>query len=144
MISILAIVAVLAGAQNTASPSTAALPEPRQISEEAMKYVVDNDIKHLFELLTRHMPMKPAELEGIRTKMVDARKPMTERVGKVLGYTFISECRKSDILVRYTYAEKREKSVVRWQFIFYKPRTTWMLTYFFMDEDLNALFQPCV
>ena len=47
MISILAIVTVLAGAQNTASPSMAALPEPRQISEEAMKYVVDNDIKHL-------------------------------------------------------------------------------------------------
>ena len=144
MIAVLAIVAVLAGAQNTASPSAAAVPEPRQISEEAMKFVVDNDINRLFELLARHMPMKSAELDGIRTKMVDARKPLADRVGKSLGYTFISECRRSDILVRYTYAEKREKSVVRWQFIFYKPRTTWILTYFFMDEDLNSLFQPCV
>ena len=144
MIALMAAAVLFASAQNVAAPSVTSAHEPRQIAEEAMKFVVANDMKRLFELLARHMPMKPEELAAIHTKMVDLRKPMADRVGKALGFTFISECRRSDLLVRYTFVEKREKSVVRWQFTFYKPRTTWLLTYFFMDEDLNALFQPCV
>jgi hypothetical protein len=143
MIALMAAVIVLASAQNAAAPSAKAVPEPRQISDEAMASVAADDMKGLFKVIARHMPMKPDELDAIRVKMVDMREALPGKVGKVLGYAFISECRKSDILVRYTYVEKREKSVVRWQFLFYKPRSTWQMLFFYMDEDLGALFQPC-
>ena len=143
MIALMAAVVILAGAQNTAAPAANAVPDPRQISEEAMKFVVADDMKGTFKVIARHMPMKSDELESIRTKMVDMRKALPEKVGKILGYAFISECRKSDVLVRYTFVEKREKSVLRWQFLFYKPRNTWQMLSFFMDEDMNALFLPC-
>jgi len=143
MIALLAAVVVLAGAQNAASPAAKAVPDPRQISEQAMSFVAADDMKGMFKLIALHMPMKSDELEAIRTKMVDMRKTLSERTGRILGYAFISECRKSEILVRYTFVEKREKSVVRWQFLFYKPRNTWQMLSFFMDEDMNSLFMPC-
>lgn len=144
MIRLLAMVAVLASAQNAATPTGApAVFEPRRISEDAMTFVAANDIKGLFELIGRHMPMAPEELEKIRVKMVEQRKVVPGKIGKSLGYAFISECRKSDLLVRYVFVEKREKNVMRWQFIFYKPRTTWQMTSFYWDEDSNSLFTPC-
>jgi len=143
MIALMAAAVLFASAQNVAAPSDASAPKPLQISEEAMKFVAVDDMKGLFKLIAKHMPMKADELEAIRTKMVDMRKALPGKVGKILGYAFVSECRKSDVLVRYTFVEKREKSVVRWQFLFYRPRNTWQMLSFFMDEDMNALFLPC-
>lgn len=143
MIALLAAVVVLASAQNTVAPPANALAEPRQMAEDAMKLVAANDFNGLFVHIGKHMPMKKAELDAIQAKFAELRKPLPEAVGKVLGYSFINECRKSDVLVRYTFIEKRERSVLRWYFILYKPRNTWHFTNFFMDQDVNALFQPC-
>jgi len=141
MIELMVMLGIFASVQNAAAP--AAAPEPRQIAEDAMKFVVANDMKGLFELIGRHMPMKAEELETIHTKTLEARKVLPEQAGKVLGYAFISECRRSDIFVQFTFVEKREKAAVRWQFLFYKPRNTWQMTYFFFDQDLKALFASC-
>lgn len=143
MIPLLATVVLLASAQNVAKPSVAAGPEPRQIAEDAMKLVVADDVKGLVSLIGRHMPMEKDQLDDLREKLVPQRKEVAKMLGKSLGYAFISECRKSDVLIRYTYVEKREKNVVRWQYIFYKPRTTWQLAFFFWDQDANSLFLPC-
>jgi len=143
MIALLAAVVVLASAQNVAAPPVNALPEARQLAEDAMKLVAANDLEGLFAHIGKHMPMKKEELDAIHAKFVELRKPLPEAVGKVLGYSLIGECRKSDVLVRYTFIEKREKSVVRWYFILYKPRNAWHFTNFYMDQDVNALFQPC-
>ena len=60
-----------------------------------------------------------------------------------MGYAFISECRKSETLARLIYVEKRAKNVMRWMFIFYKPRDRWQLSYFYWDEKLPEIFEPC-
>jgi hypothetical protein len=143
MITLMATLALLAGAQNAAPAVASAVLEPRQIAENAMKFVAVNDMKGLFELIARHMPLAPEELEKIRVNMVEQRKAIPGSLGKSLGYAFISECRKSDFLVRYVFVEKREKNVMRWQFIFYKPRTTWHMSHFYWDQDTNSLFAPC-
>ena len=49
----------------------------------------------------------------------------------------------SDYLVRLVYVEKREKNVMRWQFVFYKARSAWSVSSFNFDDNLNALFAPC-
>jgi hypothetical protein len=143
MIALMAMIAVFASAQNAAAPATTAVFEPRQISEEAMKFVADNDMKGLFEHIGRHMPIEKKELEATRLNFIEQRKQLNGTIGKGVGYAFIGECRKSDLLVRLTYVEKREKSVVRWLFIFYKARNTWQITNFFMDQDMNAVFLSC-
>jgi len=74
--------------------------------------------------------MEHAAVDKRRDEMQTARRQIPNALGPGRGYAPISECRRSDFLVRYTYVEKRAKNVLRWQFIFYHParRGTWPLS----------------
>ena len=143
----LVMIAMLAGVAVPAVPATgaatAAAPEPRQIAENAMKFVAAEDMKGLFEFIGRNMPMEGDELRKIRDSIVSQRKGIGAVLGKPMGFAFISECRRSDILARLLYAEKREKNVMRWEFIFYKARNVWTMSSFHWDNNLQGLFEPC-
>lgn len=134
---------VLAGVQASTTPVKPAPPEPRQIAEDAMKYVAAEDMKGLFALIARHMPMDRESLDKLRDGSNEQRKKIPAALGKSLGFAFISECRLSDVLARLAYVEKREKNVIRWQFVFYKARNVWTMSSFIWDDNLNALFEPC-
>jgi hypothetical protein len=127
----------------SAAPGAAANPEPRQLGDNAMKFIARDDIAGLFKYLGAIMPMEKDELDKIRDNIVGQRKGVTAKIGASVGYALISECRKSDTLSRLIYAEKRAKSVMRWQFIFYKPRDKWTLIYFFWDDKHPEFFEPC-
>lgn len=118
-------------------------PEPREMAEEAMNLVAADDIDGFVALVRRKMPMPPGEIEKIENTLKTQRKDLVSKLGKSLGYLLVSECRRGDTLRRLVYAEKREKSVMRWQFIFYKPRDKWLWTFFFWDSDLAQLFVNC-
>jgi len=147
LLTVLAAFGVLASASNSAVPATGttakAAPEPRQIADNAMKFVAAEDLKGLFEFIGRNMPMEPDELKKIRDNIVDQRKKIPGALGKPMGFTFVSECRRSEILVRLLYAEKREKNVMRWEFIFYRPRNVWTMVSFHWDSNVQGLFAPC-
>jgi len=117
--------------------------EPRQIADDAMKFVAADDMKGLFVLITRHMPLGRDELEKLRDSSIEQRKKIPAVIGKSMGFAFIKECRVSDFLVRLVYVEKREKNVLRWQFIFYRSRNVWTMVSFVWDENVNSLFLPC-
>jgi hypothetical protein len=147
MTRILMALAVLASSTNSAAPATGAAatagPEPRLIADKAMQYVAAEDLKGLFDYIGRNMPMERKELIAIRDGIIEQRKKVGVELGKPMGFAFIGECRRAEILVRLIYAEKHEKQVMRWEFVFYKPRNTWIMTYFHWDMDLQRLFEPC-
>ena len=94
MIKLMAMLTLLASAQNAVAPApAAAASEPRQIADNAMQFVAANDMKGLFELIGRHMPMDPKDLDKSRANIVEQRKRIPDALGKSLGYAFISECR---------------------------------------------------
>jgi hypothetical protein len=149
MTRLLLALAVLASVPSPVVPATATSSaaatgsEPRQIADNAMKFVAAEDLKGLFEFIGRHMPMERGEIAKIRDSIIDQRKKIGGVIGKPIGVAFISECRRSEILVRLLYAEKREKNVMRWEFIFYKPRKVWTMASFHWDNNLQGLFVPC-
>jgi hypothetical protein len=143
MIKLLAMLAVLASVQGSTTPLKPPPGEPRQIAEDAMKFVAAEDMKGLFAFIATHMPMDRAALDKIRDSSIEQRKKLPPALGKLLGTGFIRECRLTDYLARIVYVEKREKNVIRWQFIFYKARTTWTISSFIWDENVNDLFAPC-
>jgi len=108
-----------------------------------MKYVAADDMKSLFSLIATHMPMDREALDKIRDSSIDQRKKIPSVLGKSLGTALIRECRLTDFLVRLVYVEKREKNVIRWQFIFYKARNVWTMSSFIWDDNMNSLFAPC-
>jgi hypothetical protein len=126
-----------------ASPAAPAAGEPRQLTEPAMKLLAANDIEGMFAHIQAHMPLEAAELNKIRDTTVTQRKTLDATLGKYLGYAFIGECRKSDLLSRVTYVEKRAKNFVRWEFVLYKPRDRWQISAFYWDTKHAELFAPC-
>jgi hypothetical protein len=143
MIKLLMMLAVLASVQGSTTPLKPTPGEPRQIADDAMKLVVGEDIKGLFAFIATHMPMDREALDKIRDTAIDQRKKLPQALGKSLGTAFIKECRLTDYLIRLVYVEKRERNVIRWQFIFYKARTAWTISSFTWDDNVNALFAPC-
>ena len=143
MIKLLAMLAVLASVQGSTTPSRPASAEPRQIADEAMRFVAADDTKGLFAYVSEQMPSEREALDKLRVSSLDQRKKLAVSFGKSLGFAFIRECRVSDFLVRLVYAEKRERNVLRWQFIFYKARNVWAMSGFNWDDNVNAMFAPC-
>jgi hypothetical protein len=147
MIRVLMALAVMASSTNSVVPATGAAaasgPEPRAIADKAMQYVAAEDLKGMFDYIGRNMPMERSELISIRDGIIEQRKKLGSALGKPLGFVFIGECRRAEILVRLIYAEKHEKQVMRWEFIFYRPRNTWIMTFFHWDMELQKLFEPC-
>jgi hypothetical protein len=147
MTKLLIALAVLASVPNPAVPATGkpapAVPEPRQIADDAMRFVAAEDLQGWFEFIGRNMSMERDELIKTRDNIIGQRKKIGDVLGKPMGFAFISECRRSEILVRLLYAEKREKNAMRWEFIFYKPRNAWTMASFHWDSNLQGLFEPC-
>ncbi len=147
MNSLVLSVVVLLSAQGAGTVQTQAVVkgEPRQLAEEAMEYVARDDMKGLFAFIQKHMPMEKEELTKIRDNTIAQRKKLPAAVGPYVGYAFISECRKANIVSRVIFVEKRAKHLVRWQFMFYKPREKWQMNSFKWDADgaTEVLFEPC-
>lgn len=121
----------------------APVPEARQLAEQAMQRIAAEDVRGFFDLLKKKMPMPADEMKKLEEKVLSQRDQTTKALGKILGYSFVSECRRGSNLVRLIYIEKREKAPMRWLFILYKPRDQWLFSYFYWDSDVQQLFVPC-
>jgi hypothetical protein len=130
-----------AGADARKLPATGL--EPRQVAEEAMGFIAMDDMAGFMAMVRRKMPMPAGDIEKIEATLKSQRKEVISKLGKSLGYALVNECHRTDMLLRLIYAEKREKNVLRWQFIFYKPRDKWLWSYFYWDGDAQQLFAPC-
>jgi hypothetical protein len=128
--------------------SQSALPvaagsEPRAIADKAMKYLATNDLNGMFKYIQTVMPMDKAELDKIRDTSITQRKTLPKTLGEYLGYAFISECRKSEVVSRVLFLEKRARNFIRWEFVFYKPRDKWQISAFYWDTKTAEIFAPC-
>jgi hypothetical protein len=141
MICLTTLVAAHASADANKLPPTG--PEPRQLAEEAMSFVAIDDMTGFIAMVRRKMPMPAGELDKLEATLRSQRKEVVSKLGKSLGYVLVNECHRAGVLLRLIYAEKREKNVLRWQFIFYKPRDKWLWSYFYWDSDPQQLFAPC-
>jgi hypothetical protein len=117
--------------------------EPRTLGDQLMKFVAADDMPGLFAHMSTMSTMDKAQLNDSRDNVLKQRKPLVSSLGTVVGFGFVSECRRGDFLSRLVYAEKRSKSVMRWQFIFYRVRDKWQLIYFYWDDKVKELFESC-
>lgn len=145
MNSLVMSVVVLFSAQGSTQVQSAAPGEPRQIAEAAMEYVAREDMNGLFEFIRKNMPMDKDELDKLRDNTISQRKQLPKAIGAYVGYAFISECRRANTLSRVTLVEKRAKHVVRWYFVFYKPRDKWQINSFKWNAEgiTDDIFAPC-
>jgi hypothetical protein len=139
--SVVSLASLHAHADSAKPPAVGA--EPRQIAEEAMAFITADDMSGFIAMVRRKMPMPAGEIEKVDENLKSQRKEVTAKLGKILGFALVSECRRADFLLRLIYAEKREKNALRWQFIFYKARDKWQWVHFNWDSDTPQMFASC-
>lgn len=116
---------------------------PRQLAEQLMKFVVADDMPGLFSYMGVVSGIDKAQLDSSRDDIVQQRKALRSKLGKILGSAFVSECRRGDTLTRLMFAEKRAKVPMRWRFIFYRAQDKWQLIYFYWDDKIPEFFESC-
>ena len=82
--------------------------------------------------------------EGVRAardKTIAARKGVRAKMGASLGVELVRTDMVSDDLFRLVYVEKFERSVLIWNFYFYKPHRRWFLSTFEWEDNVRTLFR---
>jgi hypothetical protein len=115
-------------------------PEARALAESVMKLVVADKISEAFGLLEPHWRLPENEIATVVQKTVAMRNTVADRFGPSVGYSFIKEESVGDLLVRYTFVEKRANTPLRWAFVFYQIDGKWWVNSANWDDNVSALF----
>jgi hypothetical protein len=140
VVVVTALTSAASGSTQKPNAEQASLARARELMVEVMKSLVAGDDSGALELLRPHLPVPKAEFDKTRDNTLKTRKSLRDRFGKIMGSKLVREERASDFLIRFTYAEKRAKHLMRWQFTFYRPGTEWQLNSFNWDDNVSLLF----
>ena len=114
--------------------------DTRQLAEFAMQLIAGDKVDAAFERLKPYWPLPANEVDSVVLKTIAARNTVSDRFGKTTGYALVREEKIADFLIRYTYAEKREKHILRWIFYFYRPADVWIVNSVTWDDNIQGLF----
>ena len=82
------------------------------------------------------------ELDTTVLQTITQRSVLLPRYGKPIGIAFVREEEIPDLILRFTYVEKRSNHGLRWRFTFYRPNDLWILDGVQWDDKLAEVFTP--
>lgn len=113
--------------------------EAKALCDAAMKRILAEDVPGAFQVLRGKWTLPSSEVDNLVTQTVAQRSMIGARFGKPLGTAFIREEEFPDLVLRFTYVEKRENHCLRWQFSFYKPEDRWYFNGVKWDDNLVGI-----
>jgi hypothetical protein len=114
--------------------------EARDLTKKFMSLVSLGQIDAAFAEVKDLVVIPQAELEVLSQKIKSQMPLYLSRYGKSVGSEFISEAKTGDSLYKVVYIQKFDKHIIRWQFIYYKPKAMWILNSFKFDDDISGVF----
>ncbi len=115
--------------------------ETKTISDSIMKLVKEEKLKEAFTIIKKHWPLPESEIDILEYQTTSQLEQVKVRFGSSLEYVLIDQKEIKDTFIKYVYVIKYERHITRWEFIFYKPKTKWILNTFKWDDDMGKLFQ---
>lgn len=113
----------------------------RELSNQFMAAIVALDVQGGFKLLQPYFRTNnPEEFAKLQIQTISQLDAYADKFGFPIGFEFIKEEKVGDFLIRYTYLEKYETSLLRWTFVFYKPKGEWLFNSLSWDENLQTVF----
>ena len=108
--------------------------------EEFMELIEANEINEAFELLGPYWIFPQEEWTDLQISTSQQMATIESRFGQTVGYDFVRAEVVGDTVLRLTYIQKRERHLIRWIFVFYKPYDRWILNACEWDDKIEALF----
>jgi hypothetical protein len=78
-----------------------------------------------------------AELEALAVQQADA---IRQAYGSAIDVRLVKEELAGDFVLKLVYVVRREKHIIRWEFIYYKAAADWKLDAISFDDDITRVF----
>ena len=115
--------------------------QTRELSKQFMTAIVALDVQGAFKLLQPYfLTTNQEEFAKLQIQTISQLDAYADKFGFPIGFELVKEEKISELLVRYTYLEKYEANVLRWTFVFYKPKGEWLFQSLSWDENLQPIF----
>ncbi len=112
----------------------------RKVCDSIMTKMVAGNTEGAFALIKQHCPLSDAELDPQAKLTTRQLKMIKPRFGSLVGYELIAVESAGKSAVRFSYMLKCEKHVLRWRFVFYRPKDKWLLNSFKWDDKISECF----
>ncbi len=113
----------------------------REVSDKFMRAIVALDVQGAFKILQPYFrTSSEEEYAKLQIQTINQLDKYAERFGFPIGSQMVKEEQAEDLLLQYTYIEKYEANVLRWLFVFYKPKDKWLFKSLSWDEKIQPLF----
>ena len=115
--------------------------EAKLFADNVMGSVAIGDLKASYDKMKPYVLVPETEIESVYLQSKAQRDQLKERIGKTIGYEYITSKQVGQSLFRLIYIEKTEKTIFYWSFYFYKVDNAWTLILFNFGDNLPGLFQ---
>ena len=134
----IAMASVVLGADPQPSPPV----EPKAVCEKFLLYILQDKTSDAFAV-SRTAGIKGGDdlewshlVSTTDSQLIEAK----HKYGEPLGWELVREYRVNETLRRYVYLFKYDSGLLHWEFVFYRPRNDWRLTFLHFDDTLDAVW----
>jgi hypothetical protein len=106
------------------------LEQAKRLCDSALAAAAAGDYTKAQYTFKGYTPHKDdEEFKEYADRVAGQLEAIEERLGSPLGYGFIETVEVGDFIRSYHYALKYSDGIVRWNFVFYKPKGAWLFHY---------------
>jgi hypothetical protein len=113
----------------------------KEICSAFLKQVMVDDYNGAFA----YLKAQPNSISGenfaeLEVLAIQQAPTIREVYGEAIDVRLVKEDLTSDFLLRLVYVIRRERHIIRWEFIYYKPAAVWKLDAVSFDDKIDGLF----
>lgn len=112
----------------------------RKLSLETSQYIAAGDFATAAEYIKPFWPMPESEFNKFIAQATKSFKYISEGMGKSYGVSKVSEQNLGDVIYREVYFIQYEEAPLRIEFVYYKPKTSWIINNIKWDADFELEF----
>jgi hypothetical protein len=115
--------------------------EMKDYCQSVVSHIQSGDTDAAFGLIKSEWLFDQAEIDSVKEKTVSQLAGLQDRFGSPFSTAEVGVERISDFVIRFTYIVKYDRHILRWLFVFYKPKNVWLLNSFWWDDNISELFR---
>lgn len=112
----------------------------RKVCDQFMQNVVSDNVKEAFAGIKPYFTLGKNSFDNLQTETFKQLEVLDLELGKPHSFELVKEESVRELAVKYTYVTKYQNYMLRWVFVFFKPKDHWEVKSIFWDEDIKALF----
>jgi hypothetical protein len=117
------------------------IDECKALCESFIQLLDRSKFDEAFLILKPYWPLPENEIATLQMQTVTQLNTIAPRFGEIVGSEFVSKKVVNDFIVRFNYVQKRQNHIIRWDFVFYKPKDSWLINSVRFDDSIDALLQ---